>query len=334
MSETIKKFAPIILEEINKANNILLHCHPSPDPDSVGSTLATKIVLERMGKKVTLIKGDSDIPKAFDFPGVETITQKSYGEINPNEFDLFIALDASSRDQVSFRKEPIFPETMKVIVIDHHTSNKMYGSINCVDTSYPATALMIYDLFKEIGIKFNHDIALNLFMGIYADTGGFRYRNTNSSAFEAAAELTRIAPDFVATIFTMENSNNKESIIFEGLALSSVKNFYDNKLAISSVSYEELKKNNIKTEDILTGTISNKLKSVIGTEFSVTMIEIEPKLIKVSFRPRDMQKNDASKIAVALDERGHMGAAGARLNMTIPEAIDKVVTTVKEIYNL
>jgi nanoRNase/pAp phosphatase (c-di-AMP/oligoRNAs hydrolase) len=59
MSETIKKFAPIILEEINKANNILLHCHPSPDPDSVGSTLATKIVLERMGKRpidVTRVK--------------------------------------------------------------------------------------------------------------------------------------------------------------------------------------------------------------------------------------------------------------------------------------
>ncbi len=334
MSETIKKLAPVILEEIKKANSILLHCHPSPDPDSVGSTLAMKLALEGMGKKVTLIKGDSEIPKAFDFPGVETITQKSYGEINPKEFDLFIALDSSSKDQVSFKKEPIFPESMKVVVIDHHTSNKMYGSINCVDTDYPAAALMVYDLFQEMGIKLTRDISLNLFMGIYADTGGFRYSQTTPHTFKAASELTKNAPDFYKTIFTMENSNHKEVLIFEGIALSSIKTFLDGKLAISSVSNEELQKNSITKDDILTGLISSKLKSVVGTELAVTLIEIEPKFIKASFRTRDVNKYDVSKFAVALGGGGHMAAAGARLNMTIPEALELVVKTAKEIYNL
>lgn len=334
MSETIKKFAPIILEEIKKAQSILLHCHPSPDPDSVGSALAMKLALEGMGKKATLIKGDSSIPKAFDFPGVETITQKSYGEIDPKEFDLFIALDSSSSDQISFRKEPVFPDTMKVIVIDHHTSNKMYGSINCVDTDYPAAALMVYDLFKEIGVQLTHDISLNLFMGIYTDTGGFRYSQTTTHTFDAAAELTKNAPDFFKTIFTMENSNHKETLIFEGIALSSIKTFFDGKLAISSVSNEDLIKNNIKTDDIATGLISSKLKSVLGTELAITLIEIEPGLVKTSFRNRDSEKYDVSKFAVALGGGGHKAAAGARLNMTIPDAIELVVKTAKELYNL
>ena len=50
---------------IENSKNVLLHCHPSPDPDSVGSTLAMKFALEQIGKKVTLIKGDSNIPRAF-----------------------------------------------------------------------------------------------------------------------------------------------------------------------------------------------------------------------------------------------------------------------------
>lgn len=334
MTDIIKEKAPIILEEIKKANNILLHCHPSPDPDSVGSALAMKFALEQMNKKVTLIKGDSDIPKAFAFPGIETIVQKSFAEINTKEFDLFIALDSSSKDQISFRKESIFPENMQVIVIDHHKSNTMYGQINCVDITYGATALMLFDLFKQLGIKINYEIAINLFMGMYTDTGGFRYSYTNDHTFEAAAELVKLAPNFHETIFIMENSNNKESLIFEGLALSSIKTFYDGKLAIASITNSELMKNNISIEDISTGTISNKLKSVIGTELALTLIETEPNLVKISFRTRDQKKYDVSKLAVALGGGGHSGAAGARLNMTISEAIDKVVKTAKEIYNL
>ena len=91
MTDTIKKYAPIIHSEVQKAKHILLHCHPSPDPDSVGSVLAMKLALEQLGKKVTLIKGDSEIPKAFAFPSDETITQKSYPEVDLKDFDLFTA---------------------------------------------------------------------------------------------------------------------------------------------------------------------------------------------------------------------------------------------------
>lgn len=334
MSDIIKKFAPIILEEIKKANTILMHCHPLPDPDGVGSTLAMKIFLERLGKKVTLIQGDSTIPKAFDFPQVETIVEKSYSEINPSEFDLLLALDTSTKGQISFRKEPVFPDTMQVIVIDHHKSNTMFGKINCVDVTYPAAALMVFDLFKEWKVEIDHDIAINLFMGIYTDTGGFKYAYTNSHAFEAAAELVKKAPDFTKTIFTMENSNNKEALIYQGLALSSMKTFFDQKLAVASVSFDEIQKNNIKTEDISTGTIANMLKSISTTQVAATLIEMEQNMIKISFRTRDIQKYDVSKLAVALGGGGHAGAAAARLTMSIPEAIEKVVSTAKELYNL
>ena len=53
-----KRIARQIWKEIEKANKILLHCHPNPDPDSVGSALAMMLVLQRIGKEVIVIAGD------------------------------------------------------------------------------------------------------------------------------------------------------------------------------------------------------------------------------------------------------------------------------------
>ena len=334
MTEIIKTNAPIILAEIKKAQSILLHCHPSPDPDSVGSALAMKLALEQLGKKVTLIKGDSDIPKAFEFPGVETIVQKNFFETNIQEFDLFIILDSGSPEMISSKDKIVFPDSLTTIVIDHHASNIGYGKINCIDSSYPATAQILFDLFKEIGVRLNHDIALNLFMGIYTDTGGFRYNSVTADTFRIATDLVSLAPDFTKTISIMDNSKRKESLVFEGIALSSMKTFFDGKFAIASVNYEELEKNNIVEGDISTGYISSKIKSIIGVDASATLIESKPKIVKVSFRTRDQEKYDVSKLAVALGGGGHKGASGAKLNMTMSEAIDLVVKTAKEIYNL
>ena len=63
VSPEIKKQAPLILAEIQKANRILLHCHPSPDPDSVGSALAMKFVLEGMGNPI--FRADSGASRAW-----------------------------------------------------------------------------------------------------------------------------------------------------------------------------------------------------------------------------------------------------------------------------
>ncbi len=323
-----------IAKEIVKYNNILLTCHPSPDPDSVGSNLAMKLALEQLGKKVTLIQGDNEIPSAFQFPGVETIIKKAYSEIDINDFDLFIILDVSTKNRITTKGEVIFPDSLSTIHIDHHVKDENFAKFQWSDTSYASTTLMLYDLFREMEIKINHDIALNLFIGIYTDTGGFRYGNNPERALKVAAELAFIAPDYVKTLFIMENSHTKEGLLFEGLAFSSLNTLYDDRLAMSAISNEEIKKLNIKKEDIYSGYISNKLKSVKGFDISATLLEFSPEEIRVSFRTRDQEKYDLSKIAIALGGGGHKGAAGAVLNMSLPEAIEKVAKTAKEIYNL
>src|SRR6266540_1836092 len=103
MNQKIIDLAPTIFEAVQQSRNILLHCHPSPDCDSLGSSLAWMYYLKSIGKNVTVIIGDSiRHPKNLTvMPGYDQIVMKNYFEIKPEEFDLFIINDAADLTRVS-----------------------------------------------------------------------------------------------------------------------------------------------------------------------------------------------------------------------------------------
>ncbi|MDB5238859.1 MAG: phosphoesterase RecJ protein [Candidatus Parcubacteria bacterium] len=339
ISPIIREKAPLILSEIQKAKSILLHCHPSPDPDSVGSALAMRFAIEQLGErgsgKVTIIAGDSAIPQAFmHFPGAADIVAKNFFELDLSGFDLFIVQDSSKAEMVSKLKPIEFPEHLKIIVIDHHNSNSGYGAINLVEPSYPATAQVLFDLFWEWKIKITPEIAANLFMGIYTDTGGFKYTGTTSRTFMIASALAAKAPDFPQLISAMENSITLQDLAFQGLALSSIESLFAGRFALSVVPFAKMQEKNIEDENASAGMISSILRRIGSFDIVGACIETEPNVIKFSFRSKDGNAYDVSKLAVALGGGGHKAAAGTTLNMPLEEAKKAVVAKAKELYNL
>jgi nanoRNase/pAp phosphatase (c-di-AMP/oligoRNAs hydrolase) len=84
MTDQIKQMAPKILEAIEKSDNILLHCHPYPDPDSIGSVLAMANILKKLGKNVVPIVGDTKYPDSLlSLPNHELIQSKNYTQKIP-----------------------------------------------------------------------------------------------------------------------------------------------------------------------------------------------------------------------------------------------------------
>lgn len=335
ISPIIKAEAPKILAEVKKAKSVLLHCHPSPDPDSVGSALAMKFALEGMGKNVTVIRGDNEIPEAFaHFPGAGDIVAKNFFEVNLADFDLFIIQDSGSTNQISKLQPITFPLPIRTVVIDHHASNTGFADINLIDPSIPATAQVLYELFSFWDVKITPEIASNIFIGMYTDTGGFKYTGTTYRTYDIVSKLVRIVPDFPQLISKMENSTTLAEIKFQAIALGSIETFLDDKLGLAVVSYEMLKKNSLSPDDVNAGLISSILRSVVGLNISGVLIETEPGLVKSSFRSKDGNTYDVSKLTVSLGGGGHKAAAGATMNMTIDVAKKLVVEKVKEIYNL
>jgi bifunctional oligoribonuclease and PAP phosphatase NrnA len=335
MQEIAREKADEILSEIKKAERILMHCHPHADADSLGSTLAMSFALQSMGKKPTIIKGDSDLPKYLSsLPGYHTIVQKNILELDLKEYDLFLILDSGSPNQITKIKELVFPLPITTIAIDHHASNTGFADINLVDNTYPATCQMVYDLFRQWNISINRDMALCLFIGMYTDTGGFRYKPTSAMTLKAAAHLAEIAPNFTDILFAMDNSNTKGRLMLQGLLFSSIETHVNDSIALASVSYQQLAKNSISLDDAAGVDIANNLKSVVGWNLGISLVELEPGIIKISMRTRDPESFDVSKLALKLGGGGHKSAAGAQIKGTIDEVKKRVLEAAKGVYDL
>jgi len=329
-----KKISKQIWKEIKKAKNILLTFHPNPDGDSVGNSLALFHALIKIGKKVTLISGDSPFPSNMTtLPGSKKVIKKNIFEINLSDFDLFLITDISSLDRIS-RIEPIvFPKTLKTILIDHHILQTPFTDISLVESSYPATCQIVYEFFQLNKVKITPEIAACLFLGIYSDTGGFKYPNTSEKTFLMAANLVKLYPKFNQLIFELENNDHPDRLKFLSLILSSVETHFSDQVAIASLNFETLKQNNLHQSSIGGSEIANLLKSITGWQIGISLIEHQPNTIKASFRTRDASKFDVSKIANALGGGGHKAAAGLALkDISLPEAKNKIIEAIKKVY--
>lgn len=330
----IKKIAPDILEAIEGSKRILLHCHPYPDPDSIGSVLAMTSALKKMGKGVYAIQGDSQYPEnLMSLPNREWIQNKNYSQIEPNDFDLFIILDSSSPTQVSQRSEVKFPEGMKTVVIDHHRTNEGFGGTNLVDQESSSTSEILYKLFQLWNVEIDKNMALYLFLGMYADTGGFKYLNSSPETLRIASELTVINPDYHRFVFELTNYKKPIELEMTALALTSLEKHFSDRVVISAIPYAEIEKRKLSKKDAMEGLIGDTLRTVVGWDVVASLVEAEPEVITVSLRTRDENKYDVSLIAKAVgkDGGGHRGAAGTTIHTSLAEAkkllLDEITKT-------
>ena len=318
-----------ILKAIKGAKSVLLHCHPYADPDSIGSVLAMTMFLKKIGIKVTPIMGDSEYPNNLkSLPQYDLIVPKNFTQIDLSDYDLFIILDSSTPNQITQLAEVVLPETIKTIVIDHHVTNLKFGNINHVDSNCSSTCEVLFNLFKEWKVEIDKDMAICLFIGIYADTGGFKYQLTTADTLLAASELARINNNFPAVIFEMENNKNAQEIEFTGLALSSLKKYFSGKVVMAAIPFESIKKAGISKDNTQVG-IANTIRSVVGWDIGINLVETEPNVVTVSLRTRDSDKYDVSLIAKAVGKGGgHKAAAGTTINEPFEEAIQVLLETI------
>jgi phosphoesterase RecJ-like protein len=322
-----------IIRQIKSSRHILLHLHPAPDGDSIGSVLAFYWFLKSLRKKVTIIKGDSSLPQDFRcLPGFDQIAPLNFFDLDLSRFDLFVSLDSSSLGQISKLAPVIFPPSLNTINIDHHPTNTKFAQFNFVSPDSPATSQILYQLFKQWNVKINKNIAINLFIGLYTDTG-FKYSHTSSTTFDIAAKLVKICHNFTDYIFQIENNNRPEQLKYKGLALLSVTTHFTNHVAISAVSSETLAQHHISQHDTEKSEISNLLKSVTGWEIGASLVEVQPSLCYLSLRTRDTQRFDVAKIAVTLGNGGgHSAAAGATINLPLPEAKNYLLKIIHQLH--
>lgn len=331
----IEDFSQNILQTILNSKRILLHCHPFPDPDSIGSVLAMANVLKSLGKDFLAIGGDSNFPESLkDIPGYDVIQSKKYVDVNIDDFDTFIILDSSSKTQITQLQDITFPDKLNTIVIDHHRSNQTFGKVNLVLPECCSTCQVLYDLFLSWNVEIEYNVALYLILGIFGDTGGFRHPNTTPEALQVLANLVKICPDFYKYIFYFENSKRENELEMSGLALSNISKYCNGKVALSVIPFSEIQKRNLTKAEAMDGLIAGQLRAVKGWDIVASLVEAEENAVTISLRTRDQEKYDMSEIArfMGANGGGHRGAAGVTVHKTLEETIQTLIDLISSKY--
>ena len=234
-----------IIQQFNNSNKILVVCHANPDGDAIGSLIALGLSLEALNKKITLYC-ESSIPVVYRFlPEVHRVVKK-IGGLN---YDMAVILDCGDLSRVGEAVSTV--EQIPVIVnIDHHITNTRFGHLHLIDTSACATAEIVYRLIKQMDRPLNKSIATSIYTGILADTGSFRFSNTNRAAFSICQEMVEIGVDPHDIAQHVYGTYSLSRIKLLNLALDSIELSKNGKLSIMTLTKEMFDETHTKPEDV------------------------------------------------------------------------------------
>ena len=307
-----------ILKCIKKSKNIVIVTHENPDGDAVGSSLAMYHALKGLKKNVDIII--PEYAKCFnELPGIDEVIKES-----DKVYDLAISLDAAT-DKLLNVWVKYFREADQRIVIDHHSTNTMFGDINYVDLSAPACAQVVYMLIKHYRWKITPEIGTCIMAGIITDTGGFQYSGVSKDTFNIAAELLDVGVNISKVYKKVFDTKTRSSFELRRIAIDRMEFLEDGKIAFTYVTNEDERKVNAGVGDY-EGIVSEG-RSVEGVEVSIFLHELKDGEFKISLRSNSYV--NVSDVCIMFGGGGHIRAAGAKMTADPLVIRDKVVNEVK-----
>lgn len=310
-----------IIEEIKKAEKIVVLSHESPDGDAVSSSLSVMHAIEQLGKNADVVI--PEYPKDFNFlPGAEKILEKGMEQ----QYDLAIAVDCADLKRMAGGKEN-FETAKRTIQIDHHSINGMYADINYVDPVAPACCQVLIGMFEYFGIKIDKTLGTCILTGIITDTGGFQYAGVTPETFEFAAELLRKGVNISNICQKVLRNKTKANCELTKILYDRIEFLEDGKIAISYITLEDLKNTNAQIGDD-EGLVEIE-RDIEGVEVAVLLKEKEgANGFKGSLRSKE--KVNVSDICFLLGGGGHRRAAGCFISGTLEQAKERIISTIKK----
>ena len=311
-----------IIEEINKAEKIVILTHETPDGDAIGSSLAMNLALKQLGKNPDVII--KEVSKVFDFlPGREDIKDSSDVE----KYDLAISLDCADFKRLVGNE--YFENAKKTIVIDHHGSNKMYGDIDFVNPVSPACCQILIGMFQYFGIKIDKQLGTCILTGIITDTGGFRYSGVTPETFEFTAELLEKGVNVSEIYKRVLETKTKANFELMKKIVDRMEFFEDGKVTFSYITNNDLQEVNAGVGDH-EGLVEIG-RDIEGVEVSIFIRESdkEENAYKVSMRSNDYV--NVADVCLMFGGGGHEKSAGALVQGDIDKVKQKVLAEVKKV---
>jgi len=331
-----------IAERLRAAPSVTLITHIKPDGDAVGSTLALARTLTRVGVRATPIYTPPWSPR---FDGVVNGTPAVFLDPNaptqalPTQPGVVLVLDTGSWSQLEGVRPWLQQRREQTILIDHHLhGDGDVAAARHIDTRasaacQPAAELCRLLLNAETPADLPPDVAEPLYVGLATDTGWFRHANVTPEAFALASALLRAGADHAKIYQQVEQMDRPARLRLLGRAMASVELFAEERIAVMMMRRRDFEECCGDLEDA--GGLTDMLLTIAPVRVAASFTEVDENQTKVSFRSkRSFSENsdavDVNEVARKLGGGGHAQAAGARLDLPLREAKEKVVAVLIE----
>lgn len=309
-----------ILEEIDKADSIVILTHENPDGDAIGTGLALYNALKQYGKNPDIII--PEYPRTFEFlPGAEEIKKES----NIEKYDLAISVDCATIKMLNGFSNYFENATVKVS-IDHHSTNTMFGDLNYVSPDAPACAQILLVVLEYFKIEITKEIGTCILTGIITDTGGFKYSSVTAETFEFVAWLLNRGVNVSKIYRKVLQIKTRANFELSRIAADRLEFYEDGKVAFTYITEEDMEKVNAENGDH--EGIVEMGRDIEGVEVSIFLRQTD-KGCKVSMRSNEYV--NVSDVCILLGGGGHIHAAGATMQCTIEQAKEKILRQVKAV---
>jgi bifunctional oligoribonuclease and PAP phosphatase NrnA len=310
-----------VAEALRSHDRFLIVTHENPDGDALGSLLAMRIGLERLGKDcVTFLPGESGIPSDLSLLDLRGLRRELPSDA---EERVLLALDCANATRMGAAAE-LLGRVPLSIDVDHHHDNTRFGTINLVLAKASSTGEIVAGILRELGVELTRDIAEPIYVALMTDTGRFGYSNTTPEAHDLAAQLLRAGVDPRHVFQEVYERVALAHLKLVGRAEERAAVYEGGRLIISYLLRSDFEDFGVG-EEYAEGII-DRLRAVDGTEMAA-MIREPPEPPgsprRVSLRASH-DEIDVSAIARLRGGGGHRQAAGFSSTESIEEIVQFV----------
>ena len=322
-------------ELLEGRKRVVILSHTNPDGDALGSSIAWKMALQRLGHQVEAI-----VPNAYPYylewiPAIKDVIIYRNDEAGVAaravaEADLIFSLDFHTLSRLEALGDIIdHNQHAKRILIDHHLNPSEEFDLMFSYPEASSTSYLIYCLIEQLwgAQSITREQAEALYAGMMTDTGNFSFSNLTPHLFRAVANLAETGINIPQLYNNVYNSFSEGRARLFGYVINrKMKLLRKGTVAHLSLTEEEMRRFWFQQGDNegfvnYPLTIKKMRLSAIFTEHH--------DFIRVSLRSRG--RVDVNLFAQRyFNGGGHKNAAGGKSFVSMKETIKRFEQAVEE----
>ncbi len=312
---------------LSDASEWIILSHVKPDGDALGSASAFATVGRQLGKTVVW-GGPDEYPSRYLFlaGSVAFRPNLKLSSLRLSEKSVVIALDTSTRAR-SVEDLDVLPGSVRLLNIDHHADNEMYGTENYVDPASSSTGEIVWLFLREWGIPLQIEVLEAVYTALATDCGNFAFSCTTGRTHRVAAELLEggVSPAKMDELIRCNATLPALRLRAVALSRAFVAGGF---AAFTWLRHEDFLRTG--SERSATEFLVNDLLALKDVSFAAFFVEDE-ECVRVSLRSRGVVQ--AAEIARVFGGGGHPQAAGCRLPLPLSDAVENMRSLVEERYD-